>query len=357
MTPIIVNLALDQHNYDIIIGQGLLNQGQLISDVLASKNVTVITNQTIADIYLKKVTHALTDKDLKFEIIVLPDGEEFKTWQSIDTILNALLESHTDRRSTIIALGGGVIGDMAGFAASIYQRGIPFIQIPTTLLAQVDSSVGGKTAVNHPLGKNMVGTFHQPRRVIIDIDTLSTLPNREYSAGIAEIIKYGIIADKTFFNWLENNIHLLMARDPAAVTYAIEKSCMIKASVVMQDEKEQNIRAHLNYGHTFGHAIEAGLGYGTWLHGEAVAVGMIIAARASALINNISGQEVNRIVQLCVAANLPVTPPKFSPEQWKLLMSHDKKADGGTIKFVLLRQLGAAFVTSLSDETLRLALD
>jgi 3-dehydroquinate synthase len=276
---------------------------------------------------------------------VLPDGEAYKTWETLNIVFDALIENRCERNTTLLSLGGGVIGDLGGFAAAVYQRGIPFIQIPTTLLAQVDSSVGGKTAINHPTAKNMIGAFYQPRAVIADIDTLSTLPDRELSAGIAEIVKYGLIRDAAFFAWLEKNMERLLAREAGALAHAIECSCQNKAEVVSLDEREAGLRALLNYGHTFGHAIEAGLGFGVWLHGETVACGMVLGARLSQRMGLITRENVARIIDVLRRAGLPVTAPDFGIGRYLELMGHDKKVQSGRIRFVLLRRIGEAFVT------------
>jgi 3-dehydroquinate synthase len=285
---------------------------------------------------------------------VLPDGEAHKNWHTLNEVFDTLLAHRAERKTTLIALGGGVIGDLAGFAAAVFQRGAPFIQIPTTLLAQVDSSVGGKTAINHPLGKNMIGAFYQPRVVIADTDTLKTLPGRELSAGIAEVVKYGLIGDAEFFTWLEANMDRLVARDPVALTHAIEVACRNKAVVVASDEREEGVRAMLNFGHTFGHAIESGLGYGKWLHGEAVAAGMVIAARVSQKMGLVNADDVERTIQLLRRAQLPVRGPALGVNRYLELMGHDKKVEGGKIRFILLRDIGDAFI---SDAVPREVLD
>jgi 3-dehydroquinate synthase len=289
--------------------------------------------------------------------IVLPDGETYKSWETLNTIFDALLEHRCERSTTVIALGGGVVGDIAGFAAAVYQRGVPFVQIPTTLLSQVDSAVGGKTAINHPLGKNMIGAFYQPQVVIADTDTLATLPQRELAAGLAEVIKYGIMRDRDFFEWLDANLHRLLAREPEALAYAIEQSCRNKAEVVALDERESGVRAHLNLGHTFGHAIEAGTGYGTWLHGEAVAAGTVLAARLSERMGRLGAADVERITDVLARAGLPVRAPDLGHERWLELMGHDKKVEGGKLKFILLDKIGAAFVSEAPESALAAVLD
>jgi 3-dehydroquinate synthase len=280
---------------------------------------------------------------------VLPDGEEHKNWQTLNSIFDALLSNRCERKSTIIALGGGVVGDLAGFAAASYQRGVPFIQVPTTLLAQVDSSVGGKTAINHPLGKNMIGAFYQPRMVLADTAILSTLPDRELSAGLAEVIKYGLIMDLPFLGWLEANMDNLNRREPGALAYAVTRSCENKAAVVAADERETGRRALLNLGHTFGHAIEAGLGFGIWLHGEAVAAGTVLAARLSERMGFLTANDVERISRLFVRAGLPIAAPSLGQDRYLELMGHDKKIENGRLRLILLRSLGEAFMTTEFD--------
>uniref|UniRef100_UPI00061813AA 3-dehydroquinate synthase n=1 Tax=Chromobacterium vaccinii TaxID=1108595 RepID=UPI00061813AA len=320
--------------------------------------VAIVSNATVAPLYLSRLQQALEARGVACASVVLPDGERHKDWQTLNLIFDALLSGNAERKTTLIALGGGVIGDMTGFAAACYQRGAPFIQIPTTLLAQVDSSVGGKTAINHPQGKNMIGAFYQPKAVIADMDLLATLPDRELSAGLAEVIKYGLLGDAGFLAWLEANMAKLRARDGEALQYAVKRSCEMKAAIVSEDEKENGVRALLNLGHTFGHAIEAGLGYGAWLHGEAVAVGMVLAAAASAELGWISRNDLERVRRLIAAAGLPVKAPSMPTEQWLSLMSHDKKVEAGTVRFVLLRSLGQAVIesglnTALLDRILR----
>jgi 3-dehydroquinate synthase len=351
-----LQVDLGQRSYPIHIGRGLLGQAGLLEPCIAGSRVAVVTNTTVGPLYLNRVLGALAAwNPISVE---LPDGEEYKTLEVLNRIFTALLENRCDRKTTLVALGGGVVGDMAGFAAATYQRGVPFIQVPTTLLAQVDSSVGGKTGVNHPLGKNMIGAFHQPRCVIIDTDTLSTLPDNELSAGLAEVIKYGLIGDPEFFYWLEQNLDKLTAREPQALAYAIERSCSDKARVVAADEREAGQRALLNLGHTFGHAIETGAGYGAWLHGEAVAAGVCMAADLSRRMGWLKSEEVARIETLIRRAKLPTRAPEsLSSGRLRQLMGVDKKVEAGKLRLVLPKGLGHAVVTqdfpsALLDETL-----
>lgn len=339
-----LNLDLGTRRYPIHIGSGLLARLDLISPHVTGNRVVIITNATVAAHYLNPVRDLLAPyRPLP---VVLPDGEQHKNLESLGSIVDAMLAARCDRATTIVALGGGVVGDLAGFAAACYQRGVPFIQIPTTLLAQVDSSVGGKTGVNHTRGKNMIGAFYQPRAVVIDIDTLGTLPDKELRAGLAEVIKYGLIRDAEFLGWLEANMDALLGRDPAALTYAITRSCQHKAEIVAADETESGVRALLNFGHTFGHAIETGLGYGKWLHGEAVAAGMVMAADLSHRLGHIGGADVARIEKLIARAGLPVRPPPtLDAARFLELMSVDKKAAAGKLRLVVLRAIGRAVVT------------
>lgn len=341
----ILNVPLGNRSYPIYIGSDLLSNKDLILEHIPSSQLLIVTNETVAPLYLNRVLQTL--QGAKVESIILPDGEQYKTLETVNRIYDVLLSKRFDRYCTLVALGGGVIGDMTGFAAATYQRGVNFVQIPTTLLAQVDSSIGGKTGVNHPLGKNMIGAFHQPLSVIADTDTLKTLNDKELSAGIAEVIKYGIIRDPEFFQWLTTNINDLLKRNPASLAHAIEQSCRNKAEVVAADELEAGERALLNLGHTFGHAIEAGTGYGKWLHGEAVATGMVMAAQLSHLQGWISQDTVDSIVNLVRASNLPVKgPDEMSPQQYLDIMAVDKKVKDGKINLVLLKKLGNAFITS-----------
>ncbi|MEQ1661868.1 MAG: 3-dehydroquinate synthase [Thiobacillus sp.] len=349
-----LTVDLGDRSYPIHIGAGLLCQADLLLPHLAQKRVAIVTNTTVAPLYLAQLTATLQVAGVSITPIVLPDGEAYKNWETLNLIFDALLTDRAERKTTLIALGGGVIGDMTGFAAASYQRGVPFIQIPTTLLSQVDSSVGGKTGINHPLGKNMIGAFYQPRVVLADTDTLKTLPARELSAGLAEIIKYGLIWDVEFLGWLEANMDKLCALDAAAITYAIHRSCEIKAQVVSQDEREGGIRAILNLGHTFGHAIETGMGYGKWLHGEAVGAGMVMAADASRRMGWISEADVARTRRLIRAAGLPDVAPDLGANRYLEFMGHDKKVEGGKMRFVLLKKLGEAVMTGdVPEATLR----
>lgn len=335
---------LGERSYPIIIGHKLLEQKDLLQAYIPGNNVLIVSNETVAPLYLDKVNQQLSGK--RFEHVILPDGEQYKTLEILNTIYDALLNHRMDRNTTIIALGGGVVGDMAGFAAATYQRGVHLLQIPTTLLSQVDSSVGGKTGVNHPLGKNMIGAFYQPRAVIADTSTLNTLPERELRAGLAEVIKYGLIQNRQFFDWLKDNIHLVLKLDHTALAYAIEVSCKTKAAVVAADERESGQRALLNLGHTFGHAIETGMGYGNWLHGEAVAAGMCMAARMSEHIGWIVQSQLDEILQVIQQAGLPtLAPTSLSAEQFLEMMSVDKKVLDGQLRLVLLKAIGHAVVT------------
>ena len=345
-----LRVALDDRAYDIHIGPGLLDHASLILPFLKRAGVAVVTNETVAPLYLERLTSGLRRAGVAVTEIVLPDGEAYKDWPTLNRVFDALLEKHAERSTTLIALGGGVIGDLTGFAAACYQRGVPFIQIPTTLLSQVDSSVGGKTAINHPRGKNMIGAFYQPKLVLADLDTLDTLPARELAAGLAEVIKYGLIRDRGFLAWLESNMPRLLARDKEALAYAVRRSCEHKAEVVAADEKEAGERALLNLGHTFGHAIETGLGYGVWLHGEAVAVGTLMAAELSARLGWLERGDVQRIEALFRSAGLPVRGPHLGVEHYLELMSHDKKVQDGRLRLVLLAQLGKAVLTDQAPE-------
>ncbi|AXK39279.1 3-dehydroquinate synthase [Crenobacter cavernae] len=346
---ITLDLCLPDTRYPIHIGRGLLDDAQLILPHLPQRKVAIVTNTTVAPLYLERLQNSLEEAGVSVLPIVLPDGEAYKTWDTLNLIFDALLSARAERKTTLIALGGGVIGDMTGFAAACYQRGAPFIQVPTTLLAQVDSSVGGKTAINHPKGKNMIGAFYQPRAVIADMTLLDTLPQRELSAGLAEVIKYGLLGDVDFLTWLEDNMAALRARDYDALAYAVRRSCEMKADIVVQDEKETGVRALLNLGHTFGHAIEAGLGFGTWLHGEAVGAGMVLAAALSHELGWIDEAALQRAVHLIGAAGLPTQAPDLGLEAWLEHMSHDKKVESGKLRFVLLKRLGEAAIVDGVD--------
>ncbi|PYD93606.1 3-dehydroquinate synthase [Pseudomonas syringae pv. pisi] len=350
---ITLNVDLGERSYPIAIGPGLLDDAALLERHIGGNKVAIVTNTTVAPLYLDKVAGHLRAAGRDVVEIVLPDGEEHKNWQSLNLVYDALLQNKCDRKTTLVALGGGVIGDLTGFAASSYMRGVPFVQIPTTLLSQVDSSVGGKTGINHPLGKNMIGAFYQPRAVIADTATLDTLPPRELSAGLAEVIKHGAILDATFFDWIEANIEKLMAREPQAIAHAIARSCEIKSEVVRKDEREGGLRAVLNFGHTFGHAIENGLGYGEWLHGEAVGCGMVMAADMSARLGLIEPAAVERVRALVRAAGLPAEAPDLGEARWIELMEVDKKNEGGEIRFILLKPLGSPSITTAPLDILR----
>jgi 3-dehydroquinate synthase len=345
-----LKVNLGERSYPILIGNGLLGKSELITQSIPGNSALVVTNEVVAPLYLDRVMASLSD--LKHQSLILPDGEKYKNQDTLNSIYDCLLSNRFDRNTTLIALGGGVVGDITGFAAASYQRGVHFIQVPTTLLAQVDSSVGGKTGINHPLGKNMIGAFYQPRIVIADTDTLNTLEQRELSAGIAEVIKYGLIRDLPFLDWLEQNMDKLLDRDPAALAYAIEQSCRNKAEVVAADEKESGQRALLNLGHSFGHAIETGMGYGNWLHGEAVATGTVIAARMSEKMGWISNADVQRVINLMERANLPVTAPNtMTADRFIELMAVDKKVSDGVLKLVLFKAIGEAIITSQYKES------
>jgi len=350
----VLDVALGSRSYPVHIGSGLLaDAGRLLAPMLGARRALVVTNPVVASHWLAPLVGSLERSGIASETVEIPDGEAYKTWDTLHALLTRFLELRAERSTTVIALGGGVIGDIAGFAASIYQRGMPLVQVPTTLLAQVDSSVGGKTGVNHALGKNMIGAFHQPRAVLIDTDCLATLPSRELAAGLAEVVKYGAIRDRAFLEWLETKMEPLVARDTAALTHAIATSCAIKAAIVAADEREAGLRALLNFGHTFGHAIEAGVGYGEWLHGQAVAAGMVLAASLSSRLGLIAAADRERLRALLARAGLPVDAPALGAERYLALMRHDKKVSAGAIRFVLLRALGDAFVSAdVPEETL-----
>lgn len=352
-----ISPELSESSYPIHVGSDILKMSSLILPHLMQKRVAIVSNSTVAPLYLNELRASLESDGITSIPIILPDGEEYKNWQTLNQIFDTLLTNQCERSTTIIALGGGVIGDLAGFAAATYMRGVPLIQIPTTLLAQVDSSIGGKTGINHPLGKNMIGAFYQPRMVLADSATLNTLPKREFNSGIAEIIKYGLIRDHVFFDWLEKNMTKLLARNHDVLNEAIERSCKNKVEVVAADERERGVRALLNLGHTFGHAIENAMGYGVWLHGEAVAAGTLLAAKLSKRMHLIGNTEVERIQKIYLQAELPVVVPNLDPEKYLRLMERDKKVDSGKMRFVLLKCIGEAKVysdvpTSILTETL-----
>jgi 3-dehydroquinate synthase len=344
-----LKVELADRSYPIHIGKNLISDASLILPYLKRKHVAIVTNTTVAPLYLAQLSQSLQAAGVTVIAIILPDGEAYKNSATLNTIYDTLLQNRCERSTTLIALGGGVIGDLTGYAAATYLRGVPFIQIPTTLLSQVDSSVGGKTGINHPLGKNMIGAFYQPQLVLADIDTLQTLPAREFAAGMAEIIKYGLIRDAEFFDWLELNMASLMQLDEATLSYAIFRSCQNKADVVAKDEHEQGDRALLNLGHTFGHAIENAMGYGVWLHGEAVAAGSMMAADLSRRMGWLSESEVTRIQNSFVAANLPVTAPKLGVDRYLDLMGLDKKVENGKIRLILQQGIGKSVITSDYD--------
>jgi 3-dehydroquinate synthase len=353
----IVRVELGARGYPIRIGNGLLGSPQSFRDLALAGACVIVSNETVAPLYAERLAAALASTCAKVETIVLPDGESHKDWPTLQRIFDALLAAHADRTTTIFALGGGVVGDLAGFAAACFMRGIAYVQVPTTLLAQVDSSVGGKTAINHPLGKNLIGAFHQPAAVIADVDTLDTLPSRELVAGLAEVIKYGAVADDAFLDWIEAHLAALLARDKSALAHAVTRSCQLKAAVVAADERESGVRATLNFGHTFAHAIETGTGYGSWLHGEAVGCGMAMAADLSVRLGLIGPAQCDRLTGVVAAAGLPVRAPSLGHERYLELMSLDKKALGGELRFVLLEGPGRAALRSVPAaaviETLR----
>ncbi len=345
-----LNIDLGDRSYPVLIGSDLLQRHDLIQQYIHGQSCLTVSNATVAPLYLHEITAALSG--LKHDVCILPDGESYKTLDTLNSIYTHLLNGRYDRSTTLLALGGGVVGDMTGFAAASYQRGVNFIQVPTTLLAMVDSSVGGKTGVNHPLGKNMIGAFHQPQAVIIDTDTLDTLDDRQLKAGLAEVIKYGLIVDSEFLSWLEEHTEALLNRDKPALTYAIKRSCQIKADIVAKDEKEHGCRALLNLGHTFGHAIETGMGYGTWLHGEAISTGMMLAASMSARLGWIGDTQVERIKNILLRFGLPVhTPETMTDADFIQLMAVDKKVINGQLRLVLLQDIGKAVVTTDFDQS------
>jgi 3-dehydroquinate synthase len=356
-----VQIDLGERSYPILIGPQLLSNPSTWASLPRATTALLVTNTVVAPLYADKLRQALQPHYKAIHTVVLPDGEEHKTWTTLNLIFDSLLQNGCDRKTVLFALGGGVVGDMTGFAAASYMRGVPFVQVPTTLLAQVDSSVGGKTAINHPLGKNMIGAFYQPQLVVCDLATLDTLPPRELSAGLAEIIKYGPISDMGFLGWIESNIDALLAREPAAMAHAVKRSCEIKAEVVGQDERESGLRAILNFGHTFGHAIEAGMGYGEWLHGEGVGCGMVMAAHLSQRLGLIDTAFVKRLTALIEKAGLPVRGPRLSSAdnagRYLELMRVDKKAEAGEIKFVVIEKPGSAVVRGAPDALVREVID
>jgi len=349
-TPVeTVHIHLGDRSYPILIGAGLLSAPSTWADLPKGSSALIVTNTTVAPLYAAAVQAALAPHFAQVHVLALPDGEAHKGWEALNQIFDLLLARACDRRTVLVALGGGVVGDMTGFAAACYMRGVPFVQVPTTLLAQVDSSVGGKTAINHPLGKNMIGAFYQPERVICDLHTLQSLPGRELSAGLAEVIKYGPIADMAFLDWIEAHLGDLLARDPAALAWAVQRSCQIKADVVGQDEREGGLRAILNFGHTFGHAIEAGLGFGEWLHGEAVGCGMVMAANLSERLGLVDAAFVQRLTRVIDRAGLPTVGPALGVDTYMHHMRVDKKAQAGDIRFVLINGPGHAVVRGAPD--------
>ena len=345
-----VRVEAGAHAYDILIGGGLLEDPASWSGLPASAQAVVVTNEVVGPLLAPRLMRGLARRHARVSLLELPDGEVHKDWATLNRIFDHLIGQGCDRRTVLYALGGGVVGDITGFAAGCYMRGVPFVQVPTTLLAQVDSSVGGKTAINHALGKNMIGLFNQPLRVVCDLDVLHSLPEREFAAGLAEVVKYGPIADASFLAWIESHATALQQRDRAAVAYAVQRSCEIKAQVVAADERESGLREILNFGHTFGHAIEAGMGFGTWLHGEAVACGMGLAARLSARLGNVSADFEDRLCSLLQGFGLPMRPPALTPQTWLELMRRDKKAHAGQIRFVVLEDVGRAAVRPVADE-------
>ncbi len=348
-----VEIDLGDRSYAIAIGPGLLSDPSAWDGLPPAASAVIVTNVTVAPLYANSLRAVLATRYRQVVEVALPDGEAHKDWPTLNRVFDALLEHGCDRKTVIFALGGGVVGDMAGFAAACYMRGVPFVQVPTTLLAQVDSSVGGKTAINHPLGKNMIGAFYQPARVLCDLDTLKTLPGRELSAGLAEVIKYGPIADMAFLDWIDANLAALRERDAAALAYAVRRSCEIKAWVVGQDERESGLRAILNFGHTFGHAIESGLGFGEWLHGEAVGCGMVMGAHLSQRLGLVDAGFVERLTRVISAAGLPVRGPALGAERYLSLMRLDKKSEAGEIRFVVIAEPGRAEVRPAPDALVR----
>jgi 3-dehydroquinate synthase len=352
-----VTVDLGARSYDIRIGSGLLDDAAVWGGLPSGGDALIITNRTVGGLYRSRLQRALIKRHAHVFDVELPDGEEHKNWQALNQIFDALLGNGCDRRTTVYALGGGVVGDVAGFAAATFMRGVPYVQVPTTLLAQVDSSVGGKTAINHPLGKNLIGAFHQPRLVVCDLESLQTLPDREMRAGLAEVVKYGPIADWSFFEWIERHASELLARDVDALAYAVQRSCEIKAAVVAQDERESDVRAILNFGHTFGHAIEAGLGFGQWLHGEAVAAGMVLGTALSVKLGLIDPMLNDRMVTLLKRLHLPTQAPALGADRYLSLMRLDKKAVAREIRFVVLTGKGEAALRKVPDAIVRGVID
>ena len=353
----VVSVNTPGAQYDIVIGPGLLADAAIWLGLPKAARAVIVTQANIGHHYAAALQRVLAAHYARISVLELPDGEVHKDWPALNLIFDHLLSTGADRKTVLVALGGGVVGDMVGFAAACYMRGIPFVQVPTTLLAQVDSSVGGKTAINHALGKNMIGAFYQPQRVVCDLNTLDTLPARELSAGLAEVIKYGPVADADFLDWIENNLGALLARDRRALAHAIRRSCEIKAWVVGQDERESGLRAILNFGHTFGHAIESGLGYGQWLHGEAVGCGMVMASELSARLGLMPAAFVQRMARVVERAGLPVQGPRLGTQRYLELMRVDKKAEAGEIRFVVIEAVGRAAVRGASDAMVGQVLD
>ena len=356
-----VHIDLGERSYSILIAPALLDDPQVFASLPAATSVLIVTNTTVAPLYAQRLQAVLQSRYKAVHLVTLPDGEAHKNWQTLNLIFDALLANACDRKTVLFALGGGVVGDMTGYAAASYMRGVPFVQVPTTLLSQVDSSVGGKTGINHPQGKNMIGAFYQPLQVVCDLDTLKTLPDRELSAGLAEVIKYGPIADLAFLDWIEANMDRLLARDADALAHAVQRSCEIKAWVVGQDERESGLRAILNFGHTFGHAIEAGMGYGQWLHGEAVGCGMVMAAKLSCELGLVDADFVQRLRTVIQRAGLPVVGPRLraldNAGRYLDLMRVDKKADAGEIRFVVIDGPSRASLRGAPDAVVRKVID
>ena len=351
-----VPIELGDRGYDIVIGTGLLSRPETWSGLPRARAALIVTNPTVCAHYAAALRAGLASHFERVLTIELPDGESHKGWPTLNLVFERLLGEQCDRQTVLFALGGGVVGDITGFAAACYMRGVPFVQVPTTLLAQVDSSVGGKTGINHALGKNMIGAFYQPRRVVCDLKTLNTLPDRELSAGLAEVIKYGPIADSAFLDWIESNLDALMRRDPAALAHAVQRSCEVKARVVAADERENGLRAILNFGHTFGHAIEAGMGYGNWLHGEAVGCGMVMASELSVQLGLMPAAFADRMRMLCQRAHLPVRAPDLGADRYLALMRVDKKSEAGALRFVVIESLGRATLRPVTDAEVRAVL-